>query len=117
MNITDILFAKSLSGGGGGGGDSDFSTAKLTIVNTSEDDGLTLDNYFGFPFIDDNSVQCYPTDTLAPLQSIEFNIVLYKGTAIGGAFGSGFTFSGNISEDDGVLTITGDCTITFTPEI
>ena len=44
MNITDILFAKSLSGGGGGGGDSDFSTAKLTIVNTSEDDGLTLDN-------------------------------------------------------------------------
>ena len=118
MNINDFILAGKLtgSGGGGGGGSSDFSTAKLTMVNPQEYP-FTVDNYFGFPFIEDNAVQCYYSDTVEPLQSIEFDIVLYKGTAIGMCFTvADFTFSGNISEDDGVLTITGDCTITYTPE-
>lgn len=115
MNATDILYAKKLAGGGGGS--SDFSTAKLTIVNTNEYDSFSTNNYFTFPFIDNNTIQCVPVGSVDPLQSIEFNIVLYKGTAIGGAFVPyDFTFSGDISENGGVLTITGDCTISYTPE-
>lgn len=117
MNITDILYAKKLSsggGGGGGGGSSDFSSAILTFV---ADEDLVD---FHIPIFVDSPIMTASTTT--DLLVDEHPVILYKGACIVGPF-IGMENSISISGDAEWVTldelpflkVTGDCTITYTP--
>lgn len=92
-------------GGSGGGGSSDFSTATVTLINETKL-GLTLAHI-------DNTTGIEPEMG----QSGEYEVVLYKGKAVG-LFTSpnrNLSVTGDISydDDDGTIFITGDGTITI----
>ena len=105
MDITDILYAKKLSGGGGGGS-SDFSTAEVTINNEmSHNYNLPyLTEYGGIEYI-----QTYNST------SGTFNVVLYKGNAVLSFVDEvNVVYTENVTELAAgfVYLITGDATIT-----
>ena len=106
MEITDILFAKSLSGGGGGGS-SDFSVAKVTMTNNSQTPFvLSIPNLF--------DGEMYPTIDSADMDGSDVDCVLYKGSC---SAHSNHTVdaetSGSVTVDGNAITITGDGSITF----
>lgn len=92
----------------GGGGESDFSTAEMTIVAESEYvDGLTIDiaKNSGLEILNAPDVGTYQT-------------VLYKGVGHAYLFENlhpNIVVTGNAVYDTmlGIITITGDCTITI----
>lgn len=119
MNITDILYAKKLSGGGGGGGSSDFSVAEVTIQSSAVRD---IDFMYPSPLeaneFDDNcpAVACAYGDYVQYGITKTIKVVLYKGAALFMFTSpSDATLSGDcewLYEDDHItLLITGDCTI------
>lgn len=92
---------------GGGGGSSDFSTAEVTITGIGE--GTTVPIIGCYCFNDYN--------LLLPFTEIGdgvYTVPLYKGTV---AFTPDpdlvYTLSGNATDNDGIIIITGDCTITI----
>ena len=99
----------------GGGGSSDFSTAEVTVILGSymEDTALT-----GLPHIDNGSLR--DTDLIAGDEGdrIVFSVPLYKGVLE--TFCAGEVYAENVTggivmdSETGVLTITGDGTITVT---
>ena len=94
----------------GGGGSSDFSTAEVTVVNTAED--IEIHPYL--PAIINNAL----TTNITVLESTSesFTVVLYKNSVVvEGPFGLDVETSGNASfdSDTNQLTITGDCTLTY----
>lgn len=113
MNLYDVVVAKKLSGGGGGGGSSDFTTAKMTIVNT-------VPQSFSWEcpwFIDDPEFSCAYGDISVTSNATEtFDIIMYKGQASLHALPgtAQISISGNIEPDGATYyLITGDCTITI----
>ena len=97
----------------GGGGSSDFSTAKVTIIN-NDANGINL--YAAV--VGENYMDC--TDSVGGSASKEINIALYKGkafailrTAGGSLIDEDIETTGDIDFDDGDITITGNGTITY----
>ena len=89
---------------------SDFSTAEVTLVNTDTETDY-IDNLLITLIIDE---QLSPTPS--PSTGVA-TIPLYKGeiTAVYmRADTTSISVTGNATYDDGVITITGDCTITYT---
>lgn len=98
--------------GGGGGGDSDFSTAEVTIVNNGNM-ATTLhipnaDELTGTPF----SPSCV-SDAYIPIgETITIKAVLYKGRVMTPMLPN-IEATGNVTIDNSMLIISGDCTITI----
>lgn len=99
---------------GGGGGD--FSTAEVTIVN---DIGHSTEitqcvTYYEAGSLGEGSPACVTNFAMLNNGSNTFNVVLYKGCVVWFCpFDEDVTIttSGDVTEDDGSLYITGDCTI------
>lgn len=112
---TALMFISAASNGGGGSGDSDFSSAILTLV--ADDD---LANFY-IPIFADNPVMTGSTTTVIFVG--ENPVILYKGVCIIGPFIDGLdsdiSISGNAEwvtiGETPFLKVTGDCTITYTP--
>lgn len=120
MNLFELAVAKKLSGSGGGGGSSDFSVANVTVINhdTSPhaielpvllEAGTLNPKQPAVLFI--ASVGCEPGETV-------FKVPLYKGSCVYQSenFPIESTTGGVQYEDDYVLYITGDGTITLISE-
>lgn len=123
MNITDILFAKSLSSGGGGGGD--IPVASVTFQNNMSDELYLIDYFLTYPLVNSETgvIEC-PVDDNLPvidaLDSMTFNMVASPDNHLILKFygyenamrGSGDCV---IEASEGVITadIFGDCTIIF----
>ena len=87
---------------------SDYTTATVTVV-VQEGGGLD-NNYLSLPVIESdniNSTVIYGEGT--------YTVPLYKGVAKGWSYKGVDSVSGDCTESNHDLTITGDCTITFTP--
>ena len=105
MNITDVLYAKKLSGGGGGGS-SDFSSAELTVRGGDFNGAIA--------YVFDNS------GIIVAYQTIEMDntvvVPLYKGhlyVAIDDPIAGTITGDGEFLYDGAVLHIYGNCTLTI----
>lgn len=123
MDMHDILIAKKMCCCEGGGGD--FSTAEITVINTSNPDYNPMTGVKCYlPIVEDNGIVYTYGDDITPVEvPAIFIIPLYKGkfTSIGVSPVSDIVFdenfvpevSGNISyvDDTNTWTITGDCTI------
>ena len=103
-------------GGSGGGGSSDLSIAMVTITyehdETDSDGGILLPiaEEAAPPFILEESARGTKIDFTPdfPIQ-----VILYKGKCTTDYLGTGtVTTSGNVTYQNNVFTITGDCTIT-----
>ena len=76
MDLYDIAIAKKLSSGGGGGS-SDFSTAEVTLINSSE-----RDSYYSIAFLSvDSENGCYYEFTRHVETELTLTVPLYKGKA------------------------------------
>lgn len=118
----DILSAEKMNAleqavASGGGGSSDFSTAKVTL-SVSGNAGLFLPLAFTF----DPPIGSGVTDALyCPYlnQAGTFTVGLYKGSCV--LFRENQYFASNVSvtgdceyySNEGIIIITGDCTITI----
>lgn len=111
MNLHDVIFASKLFGDDGGdsgdAGDSDFSTAEVTIQNQTRQ-GM----YCAIPTIQDGIL----TTVEYLLDGVELNspIVLYNGTALIYIDSQNIIVTGDIVNNSGYLTITGNGSITIT---
>ena len=110
--VTTYKMNEAIAEGGGGGGD--FSTATVTIINNSS---KTV--FFPCPgWISVEGDEFMVCTAYAERSSTEeYPALLYNGK--GAAELAGFqdvtySVSGNAIDDDGLVTITGDCTFTFT---
>lgn len=97
---------------GGGGGSSDFTTAHVTATGTNFN---ISDGIFNVcTCVEDGGISStYPT-SVGSGHSIEFDVILYKGTAALMTDPDNITAtSGAIQQGgEGVYLITGDCSIT-----
>lgn len=87
---------------------SDWTTATVTVV--LQDGGGLDNNYLSLPVIENdniNSTVIYGEGT--------YTVPLYKGVAKGYSYKGVDSVSGDCTESNHDITITGDCTITFTP--
>lgn len=103
----DEVYRPDNSGGGGGGdsGSSDFSTAEVTVIVNDNTAILYMAHVY-----DDTEVE------VAIFESGTYNVVLYKGCALGSVIASGpsqITVSGDIEVDSADVFITGNGTITI----
>lgn len=108
-DLFDIVVARKLSGGGGGGS-SDFSTAEVTII--LQNFRPTVGMYWGFATIVSDKLMCgeYVQYTATETHPV----VLYKGACVASIAGDVVTTSGDVVVDvEGLVTVTGDCTITI----
>lgn len=107
MDITDILFAKKLSGGGGGS--SDFSIAEVTIAA-----GVVANTPYELPIISPEywEVPNASTTLIAAVGDDDYvvNVILHKGKCYA-YVDEDIVISGDATYDAelGVITITGDC--------
>lgn len=112
MNITDILYAKKLSGGGGGGGSSDLSTATVRV--TAGADVLSGATGWGALIVDDSLAEEWLVNAG---ESVTLGVVMYKNQpSIMGIDTEGeIATTGGLSydADEGTVTVTGDGTITI----
>lgn len=99
----------------GGGGTSDFSTAKVTVVNNVDSEWSPNNT----PFLSSDELIGEHIGFSVYVESAgtyEFTVPLYKGKCVWGiSEDHGKSFSGNITyiEDYNMSLITGDCTITI----
>ena len=109
MDLYDVAVARKLSsGGGGGGGSSDFSTAEVTIGNSSAN---TIQMYLAYC---DDEFGVSAITNLSRDDEREVIVPLYKGKADCWFDSENVETTGNITDEgDGYYTITGDCTITI----
>ena len=115
MKIYEMLLANAMgeSGGGGGGGGGDLSTAQVTIIG----DGDVTHFYIPFmPYIDVDSLNLTINGGLQEDNSHTYTVALYKNKTIVLCYDTITASSGNVSVVNGVITITGDCSITIRPE-
>lgn len=101
---------EQLIDGGGGGGSSDFSTAEVTVVDDIKRNIL-------LPFImDDDGQELHSILNLGISESGSYTVPLYKGS-LTGLINEGpgsVSVSGDITHlPNGIVVITGDCTITI----
>ena len=101
---------------GGGGGSSDFSTATVTVTSQKQNWGVSIivpailddDEWLGTCIYSDWTFNTISNPT-------PFQVVLYKGETKASVYpneGDTISVSGDATFADGILTITGDCTIT-----
>lgn len=106
LNPEAVANIAAVAGDIGGGGESDFSTATMTINGTGE-------------YAADLMISAIVNDALTLYTSPDFGeyqTPLYKGAGMafyGGLGDDNVSVSGNASVEMGVITITGDCTITI----
>lgn len=98
---------------GGGGGDSDFSVAEVTLVG--EQSPLTVNYFLAMVDEENNSITL-----VAPMnfETATIKVPLYKGklnTYIEDENATQIVISGNAEVVDGILSITGDCTLYSAP--
>lgn len=115
----NTLLGEQLTDGGGGGGSSDFSTAEVTIINNSNDNRTGT----GFACYEENELGEGSPLMLINLVFVPVNgqvtlkVPMYKGIAIWnngfGATGTEATTTGDIVNESGNFTITGNGTITL----
>ena len=87
-----------------GGGSSDFSTAEVTVIGS----GGAISGANIYDDENDDNTASYGV-----LESGVNTVVLYKGKAILYAQGEEISVSGSITDNEGVLTVTGNGTITI----
>lgn len=87
---------------------SDLTTATVTVV-VQEGGGLD-NNYITLPIINNDALS-----SEALYNAGTYTVPLYKGTVKGSIYKWVDSVSGNCTVSDHDITITGDCTITFTP--
>ena len=140
MDLYDVAVARKLSSGGGGGvtieelnvtdngtytaptgkayspvkvnvsggGSSDFTTAEVTVVNTLPDD---IPVYIYGAFVVNGTLECYTEFSNGTSQK---QVALYLGGVnVSPDEYDNVSVSGNATIDGGIITITGDCTITI----
>ena len=94
----------------GGGGSSDFSTATVNFVTSANIpiEMICIEEGYGL---------CTATRIPSTVETLE--VVLYRNEQIApiSEYANRFSVSGNASIDleEDIITITGDCTITYTP--
>lgn len=86
----------------------DLTTATVTVV--VEEGGGLDNNYITLPIIDNDVLS-----SEALYNEGTYTVPLYKGTAKGTVYKWVDSVSGNCTASGHDLTITGNCTITFTP--
>lgn len=108
-----LALAEYVSGGGGGGGD--LTTANVTLVNTK-----TGSVYLTIPCEDEESETSSCEAYAEGEASVTVRAILYKGTCRAVNNGNSINVSGDavytptpFDPTSGPITITGDCTITF----
>lgn len=129
MNYFDLAVAKKLAGGsGGGGGSSDFTTAEMTVHFTFSESSEDVLNAVIFPVIVNNGIS-YGIDSIsipegATSKDVPVTVPLYKGKlqtpiyfwALGNKEfdgGGAVSATGNaVIDENYIVTITGNCTIT-----
>lgn len=103
----------------GGGGDSDFTTAEVTFVRTAGASGSTA---FWGAWAHDKGGDSSMQNMFAPATDTTATLVLYKGKAMISPDDyrgiTAMTATGNAEVDSQTydVSITGDCTITFSTE-
>ena len=109
-NVTDYAVAE-VNVSGGGGGSSDFSTAEVTVINTSAEYANTLR---GSIVIDAGSEfgTIYEKD-ISVGQTITVNVIMYKGISLVHITDVETTSGAIQSIGDNRYLITGDGTITI----
>lgn len=92
------------------GGASDFSTATVTVINNT---GRIL-SFKGAVALEEDE-DYYSDSSVTVMSEEEIIVIMYKGVAYCGADGmyGDISTTGNVIDDDGLITITGDGTITF----
>ena len=103
-----IYHAGEGNGGGGGGGSEDLSIAKVTLDNSA---GLGYVG-IGAAVADDANSQSTSFIACESGETVQANVILYKGKALLDADGAELEPVGNIvSNGDGTYTATGDGTL------
>ena len=96
----------------GGGGSSDFSTAEVTLTTgSSAEEYLIL-----IPIIDIDSNLCQAVYQFSGQGENELIVPLYKGTALAvvdGQYTVSVTGDAEFDEEEYIVAITGNCTITL----
>ena len=96
----------------GGGGSSEFSTAQVTIIG---DEGATNFVIPYLPYIDEGAINVCINDGVQADNSHTYSVALYENTVITYIFDTVTATSGDVTVDDGLVTITGDCSMTIHP--
>ena len=98
----------------GGGGDSDFSIAKVTVINNAGRSANIV--VVNAEAIEDNAAAVYLFRTINNGASLIMNIPLYRGKAYYNPSGSGYNIevSGDIVQSGVSYLVTGDGTLTLT---
>ncbi len=123
MSLFDIAIASKLSGGGGGGGSSDLSKATITLDITFPEDYYTVyvearlgNGELGSVIVlgGQDYMETFEFDDAAPST---FELVLFNGVGklLMGSV-TNVTGGGAYDADEGMLTVTGDCTVSVTAE-
>lgn len=124
-DLFDVVVARKLSGGGGGGS-SDFSTAEVTVVNSSlfpiEPKRAVLSCCEANQLGEGLPAMVYPSvPTVGNGVTAKITVPLYKGSCAWTSqpFGDtySYTLAGDIDGSMGMYLITGDCTITVRESI
>ena len=110
-SVDGVIESVKINGEEAGGGSSDFSTAEMTIAGNESSIGLTC------AFIYEDSGEAALTVSSGGMSIGEYVVPLYKGTAMAHL---DFREIGNVVvtgnatiNEDGLIIITGDCTITL----
>ena len=113
FNEEDSEWEELPSSGGGGGGSSDFSTAQVTITNSTSSN-ITQSCINVLELMGEQTM----SSELPPLGangSVTCDMVLFKGTQLIYAPDDvNIAVNGDITEEEGVIVINGDGTITYT---
>lgn len=94
-------------------GSNDFTIAVMTIINETTDyvtlyGGFAIDGEGGDPNI------MYPEIVAEPETTVDYNAVLYKGSAAIEILDNvDVTTEGDVEYDNGVAIVTGDCSMTI----
>ena len=100
--------------GGGGGGSSDFSTATVTVVNNDSSPFESMVVYIHYnDFFDKTELEFFVNVSAG--ETAELEVVLYKGVTSMDVSGHNVSATGSVSVEGISAIVTGDCTITLTP--
>lgn len=104
-------------GGGGGGGSSDLTTAHVTVMAGTVSETFETDAFNVCTFLETEGTATSVTAPIIsdePVESLEFDALLYKGAAALSTYLPVASTSGGITDyGDGHFFVTGDCTITL----
>lgn len=110
-SVDGVIESVKINGEEAGGGSSDFNTAQMTIAGNQSSIGLTC------AYLYEESGEAALTVSSGGIFLGEYTVPLYKGVATAQldyeAIGN-VVVSGNATiNEDGLIIITGDCTITI----